>query len=156
MTTYTKHAVKGAAIVLIVSLIAGFLGYLVRLILARNLTLEEFGLFYAVLAFLGLIGFFKSLGFDRALVKFIPEFLHKKDDSRIKSSIVYVGLILLITNSVIIIAVYFISNFLAVNFFNNPQADIVLRLMAIAFFLDSFVLMLKFAFQGFKKMMYFS
>ncbi|MAE43271.1 hypothetical protein CMO93_05850 [Candidatus Woesearchaeota archaeon] len=156
MPSYTKSAVKGATVVLIISLVAAFLGYIVRFMLARNLTVEEFGLFYAVFAFLGLIGIFKSLGFDKALVKFIPEFIHKKEKDFIKSSIIYVTIIQLITNSIIIIAVYLFSDFLASHFFNNPQAGIVLRLMAIAFFIDSFVFVLKFAFQGFKKMAYFS
>ena len=85
MPSYTKSAVKGATVVLIISLVAAFLGYIVRFMLARNLTVEEFGLFYAVFAFLGLIGIFKSLGFDKALVKFIPEFIHKKEKDFIKS-----------------------------------------------------------------------
>jgi O-antigen/teichoic acid export membrane protein len=118
--------------------------------------MEEFGLFYAVFAFLGFIGVFKSLGFDKALVKFIPEFKHKKKNNFIKSSIIYVSLIQIITNSIIIIAVYLLSDFLASNYFHNPQASMVLKLLAIAFFLDSFSQVLKFAFQGFKKMAYFS
>jgi len=154
--TYTKFAVKNVGIIFVISIIAAFLGYLVRLILAKNLTLEEFGLFYAVFAFLGMLGVFKSFGFDRALAKFIPEFLHKKREDHIKSSIIYVSVIQLITNSIIIAAIYFLSNFLAVHFFNSSQASIVLRLMAIAFFIDSFVLVLKFSFQGFKKMLFFS
>ena len=156
MTNYTKFAVKNVSIVLIISIIAAFLGYLVRLTLARNLTLEEFGLFYSVFAFLGILGIFKSFGFDRALAKFIPEFQHKNRTDYIKSSIIYVAVIQFITNSIIIITVYFLSDFLAINFFENNQAAIVLRLMAIAFFIDSFVLMIKFSFQGFKKMLYFS
>jgi O-antigen/teichoic acid export membrane protein len=154
--SYTKVAFRGAFTILSISLLAAFLGYLVRVILAKNLSIEEFGLFYAVFVFLGMFGIFKSLGFDKALAKFIPEFLHKKEKDSIKSSIVYVTVIQLITNSIIIIVLYLISDFLASNYFHNNQASIVLRLMAIAFFIDSFVFVLKFAFQGFKKMTYFS
>ena len=101
MSNYTKFAVKGATTVLVISLLAAFIGYLVRFVLARNLTVEEFGLFYAVFAFLGLLGLFKSFGFDKALIKFIPEFKHKKRNDLIKSSIIYVSFIQLITNSTI-------------------------------------------------------
>jgi O-antigen/teichoic acid export membrane protein len=154
--SYTKVAFRGVFIILCISLLAAFLGYLVRVILAKNLSMEEFGLFYAVFAFLGLIGVFKSLGFDKALARFIPEFVHKKEDNFIKSSIIYVAAIQFVTNSVIIVAVYLLSDFLAVNYFQSAQASIVLILMAIAFFLDSFSQVLKFVFQGFKKMSYFS
>ena len=156
MTNYTKFAIKGALIVLIVSLLAGFLGYLVRLVLARSLSVEEFGLFNAVFAFLAMIGTFKSLGFDKALTYFIPKFQHEKRRDLIKSSIIYSAIIQIITNFIIIIAVYFISSYLSINFFHSAKADIALRLMVLAFFLDSFVQILKFAFQGFKEMMYFS
>ncbi|MBI2523084.1 flippase [Candidatus Woesearchaeota archaeon] len=154
--SYTKLAVKGAATVFIISILAAFLGYVARFILARNLTLEEFGLFYSVFAFLGMFGVFKSLGFDRALAKFIPEFVHKKNYDQIKSSIIYVSAIQLLTNTIVIIGIYLFSAYLSQNFFRSPQAGIVLKLMAIAFFLDSFALVLKFAFQGFKKMAYFA
>lgn len=163
MTTYTKFAVKGAATILFISIIAAFLGYLVRVILANTLYMEEFGLFYAVFAFLGLIGIFKSFGFDKALAKFIPEFMHKKENDSIKSSIIYVTIIQIITNSIIIILVYAFSDYLSSNYFCSQadlscitQAGLVLKLMAIAFFLDSFSQVLKFVFQGFKKMNYFS
>src|SRR3989338_523063 len=154
--SYTKLAVKGAATVFIISILAAFLGYVARFILARNLTVEDFGLFYSVFAFLGMFGVFKSLGFDRALAKFIPEFMHNKNYNQIKSSIIYVSAIQLLTNTAVIIGIYLFSDYLSQNFFRSPQADIVLKIMAIAFFLDSFVLVLKFAFQGFKKMAYFS
>ena len=156
MTNYTKHAIKGTIIVLVVSVLAAFLGYIARLVMARGLSVEDFGLFYAVFAFLALLGVFKSLGFEKSLIKFIPEFVHKKRDDYIKSSIIYVLITQVIINMIIIIAIYFLSDYLSVHFFHTAKAGIVLRLMAIAFFADSFVNVLKFSFQGFQRMVLFS
>ncbi|HLC60539.1 MAG TPA: flippase [Candidatus Nanoarchaeia archaeon] len=156
MTNYTKFAVRGTITVLVISLFAAFLGYLVRLVMARNLSVEDFGLFNSVFSFLGLLGVFKSLGFDKALIKFIPEFLHENKKDFIKSSIFYVCIIMLVINIIIILGVYLFSSYLSMNFFQSPKAGIVLKLLAIAFFVDSFVMVVKFAFQGFKKMIYFS
>ena len=61
MTNYTKFAIKGATTVLILSAIGAFLGYLVRLVLARNLSVEEYGLFYSVFAFLGLLRYLNKI-----------------------------------------------------------------------------------------------
>lgn len=155
MVNYTKFAIKGATTVLVISILAVFLGYLVRVILARILTVEDFGLFYAVFSFLGLLGVFKSIGQDQAIVKFIPEFLHKKRNDLVKSSILYTTATILITNIVVITAIYLLSGYLSVNFFHSPNADVVLKLMAIAFLIDSFVLSLKSIFQGFQKMGYY-
>ncbi|MBI2135153.1 flippase [Candidatus Woesearchaeota archaeon] len=156
MESYTKFAVRGATTILLISIIAAILGYVVRVLLARNLSVEEFGLFYAVFAFVGIFGIFKSLGFDRALAKFIPEFVHKKKSSMIKNCIMYSAFIQLLTNSVVIIVLYILSDFLAANYFKYDEAGILLKVLAVAFFIDSFVQTLKFAFQGFKKPVYFS
>lgn len=153
---YAKSAIRGTATILVVSLLAAFLGYVVRVYMARNLSVEEFGLFYAVFSFLGLFGFFKGLGLDRALIKFIPEFRHKNDYDSIKSSIIYVALIQFITNSLVIAGIYIFSGYLSSHFFHHPSAEWVLKLMAIAFFVDNFVFILKFAFQGFQKIFLFS
>ena len=156
MSNYTKFAVRGTIVVFVVSLLAAFLGYLVRFLLAKNLSIEKFGLFYSVFSFLGLLGIFKTLGFDKSLIKFIPEFQHEGKNNLIKSSIIYVSIIQFVTNSIIIVLVYLFSNYLSINFFHNYQAGLVLRLMAIAFFIDNFVFVLKFAFQGFQKMTLFA
>ncbi len=153
---YTKTAVKGTLTVIIFSAIAAVFGYLVRLVMARTLSVEDFGLFYAVFAFLGLFGIFKTLGFDKALIKFIPEFLHEKKYNELKSSILYAAIIQLVTSLITILIVYFLSNYLAKNYFHDEKAGIVLILMAVSFMFDSFTQVLKFSFQGFKKMSYFS
>lgn len=156
MPNYTKSAIKGTTTILVVSLIAAFMGYVVRAYMARNLSLEEFGLFYAVFSFLGLFGFFKGLGIDRALIKFIPEFQYKKDYSAIKNSIMYAALVQLATNSLVIAGIYIFSGYLSGHFFHHPSAGWLLKLMAVAFFIDNFVFILKFIFQGFQKMLLFS
>ena len=116
MVDYAKFAVKGAATVFAISIVSIILGYLIRLSLARNLTVEYFGLFYSVFAFLAMFGIFKSLGFDRSLIKFIPEFMHQKKYDLIKSSILYVAIIQFVTNSIVIIGIYLFANSLSINF----------------------------------------
>ena len=154
--SYTKLAVRGAATVFIMSIIAAFLGYLVRLVLAKNLSVEEFGLFYSVFAFLSMLSIFKTFGFDSALIKFIPEFIHYKKSDYVKSSIIYAAAVQLMTNIAVIIVIYAASSYLAANFFQDAKADFVLRLLAIAFFIESFLLVVKFSLQGFKKMSLFA
>lgn len=156
MTNYTKIAVKGASTIFGVSLLAGLIGYLVRFVFARNLTVEEFGLFYSVLSFLGMFVIFKSFGLDLALVKFIPEFQHKKQFDRIKSSIIFVAIFQVITNCIFLLAIYFLAGLLGKNFFKYENADVVLIWMTIATLIDSIVNVIKFSMQGFKEMHYYS
>ncbi|MBI2653364.1 flippase [Candidatus Woesearchaeota archaeon] len=156
MANYTKFAVRSLATIFVVTGFAAFLGYIVRLVLARNLSVEEFGLFYAVFAFLASLNLFKSLGFDKSLIKFIPEFYHSNRKDLIKSSMIFVMVMQLLTNLVTIAIVYLLADYLSIHFFHSEKAGFVLKIMAIAFFIDSFVVILKFGFQGFQNMFLFA
>jgi len=54
---YTKKIVSNASKLLIYSVLAAILAYIVRIVMARSLSPSEFGLFYAVFAF---VAFFLS------------------------------------------------------------------------------------------------
>lgn len=154
--SYTKLAIKGASIVFLFSVLGAGLGYLIRLLLARDLTVEDYGLFYAAFSFLAFLSLIKTLGFDRALIKFIPEFLSKRDRPSVKGLILLTAGIQMLTNTLILIMLYFSAGFLAEHFFKSSQASSILLLLAIGFFIDSFVVVLKYCFQGFKDMTAFA
>ena len=156
MVNYTKRAVKGAATVFFISILAGFIGYLIRVLFARNLTLEEFGLFYAVLTLVGLIATFKDLGLGQALVKYIPEFLVKKRKDLIKNSIMTVALLQFVFAVIIVAVLFLCSNWLAVNYFHSAAASLIIKLLAIGFLLAIFVDVITYSFQGFQNMLYCS
>jgi O-antigen/teichoic acid export membrane protein len=157
MTNYTKKALKNVGIVFVLSIVAAFFGYLVRIFFAHKLSsIEDFGLFYAIIAFLGLFGIFKSFGLDKALIFFIPKFLAESNTKRIKNSIIYTAIILFANNIIFLLLILLFANFLGINYFDHGLASKVLVLMAISFFIDSFVFIIKFSFQGFQRMAMFS
>ena len=82
---YAEKLAKGSLIIFAFSITTAIIGYLLRVYLARNLTVAEFGLFYAVMALVSFFWLVKDLGVGTTLVKFIPEFLVKKKYSEIKS-----------------------------------------------------------------------
>src|SRR3972149_5320910 len=66
--SYIRRVAKGTAVVFVMMLATGVLGYLFRLLLAKNLSIEDFGLFFAVFAFVNLFYGFKSFGLGAAVV----------------------------------------------------------------------------------------
>ncbi len=156
MATYTKLAFKGAATVFIIALLASLLAYGIRLLLAQNLSVEDYGLFYAVFSFLAFIAIFKTLGFDKAIIRFIPELLAKKKPALAKSAIIYTIVITIIVNLVTIGIIYLLASYLSIHFFHTEKAEPILKLLALAFFAESFFFVVKNAFQGFKNMFLFS
>jgi len=156
MVTYTKRLVRGSAFLLIMSVIAAFISYFTRIVLARSLTPEEYGLFYAVFAFISFFLFFRDLGLNQALAKYIPEFKVKQDYKKIKTAIASVFLWQLISSSVFGVILFIFSDFLAENYFKNPSAAWILKVFLIYILFSMVVLLLRSIFQGFQKIKLFS
>ena len=146
-----RKLVFDASLVFIISLFAAVLGYLVRMVLSRQLILEEFGLFYAVLTFVTFFSVFRDLGLSQSLTKFIPEFLVKKEYEKVKSSIKFVFIANIIIS--ILLAALFIlfSSFLADNYFKSALAKPVLIILSLYFVLYSIYTVFISIFVGFQK-----
>jgi O-antigen/teichoic acid export membrane protein len=137
-------------------LLASAFGYLIRIILSRQMSLEDFGLFYSVFTFVGFFIVFRDFGLSSALMKFIPEFLVKQELGKVKSSIKFVISINLAVSLVIALLFIFLSNFLVKNYFGNELAKPLLFIMAIYFVLYSLYRVLMNIFVGFQRSEFYS
>ncbi|MBI3190344.1 flippase [archaeon] len=140
MRTYSERIAKGTFAVLILGLIGTILGYALRIYLAHNLSIAEFGLFYSVLAFLSFFGAFKDLGLSSAIVKLIPEFQVKKQMSSIKTIMKTSISVQVIIGVIISASLFFLADLISVSFFHNAAAKIVIQILSIEFFLGFSVL----------------
>ena len=52
-------------------------GYIIKLIVARELSVEDIGLFYSILWLIGIISTYNDLGLTEALQYYIPHYLPK-------------------------------------------------------------------------------
>jgi O-antigen/teichoic acid export membrane protein len=154
--SYLKKAVFGTAIIFGFSILAAFFAYLFRLVLARNLSLAEYGLFYAVFSLIALFEIFKDLGLGEASVKYISEFKVRKRLDLIKNSLISSVFLQLIVSGVITILLIVFSDFLAINYFHDPQASIIIKIIAISFWLKPITHLFIYLFQGYHKMNYFA
>ena len=147
-----RNAVSNSYFVLTLALIGIFIGYLLRIFLSRTLTLEEFGLFYAVSAFIGLFTLVRYLGLNQALAKFIPEFLIKNERGNIKSSIAIVLAIQTLTIIAFTLLIFAFREQISFSFFKSSSAEPVLILMALSFFPSMFFTVFQSVFQGYQKL----
>jgi O-antigen/teichoic acid export membrane protein len=115
------------------SILTFLFSYLIRIILARSLTAAEYGLFYAVFAFLNLISIAKDFGLYYALVKFIPEFLHKKSAKEIKESIITVSRTIFLFYAPVAIILFLLAPWLATNYFKSEEAVWVIRILCLIY-----------------------
>jgi O-antigen/teichoic acid export membrane protein len=148
---YARRLVKGSAIVFIALIGSQFVAFLLRMFLARSLTVEEYGLFYAVFFFISFFEIFRDLGFGSALVKYIPEFNVKKQFGKLKSSIAFT-LALRAVFALFIMALLFIfSDQIASSFLKTGAAAPIIQILAVWFFVMIFLPFLS-VFQSFQDM----
>lgn len=141
---------KDSAVIFILTMASAAVGFLVRIQLARKLTLEDFGLFYAVLAFLTLIGLLKNLGSNSALVKFIPKYRTEGEERKVKEAINCGVLLSLATSALVSFAVLVFVDDIAFHYFHEVKAGPVLRVMMVYFVVSTLSSVFTAVFNGFK------
>ncbi len=149
---YTKRAVKGAVMVLILSVFAALIGYFVRLILTRNITPEEYGMFYSAISLFGLFAIFKELGLNHALVKYVSEYRVKKQYGIIKGIMYIVFSLQFLTSIIVAILFWIFADYLAANYFHTEKAAIIIKILAVMFMVFPLENIFRYSFQGFQKM----
>lgn len=153
--TYAKRLVKGSAIVFTAGIASGIIALLLRMFLARSLSVTEYGLFYAIFVFVSFFGLFRGLGFDDALIKHIPEFVVKKRFDNIKSSIAFVLLLRAVISFLIAAFLLIFSNQIALAVFGTTTAVSPFLILLIWFILMGFFMLVK-TFVGFQNMLVYA
>jgi O-antigen/teichoic acid export membrane protein len=148
---YAKRLIKGSAIVFVALIGSQFVAFLLRMFLARELTVAEYGLFYAVLTFVTFFGLFRDLGFGSALAKYIPEFNLKKRFGELKSSITFILAFEAILSFFLSALMFVFSSQIALGFFRTEAAVPIIQILAVWSFVLIFTLFLG-VFQGFQDM----
>ena len=154
--SYVKRAVHGISLVFIMSMLAAAVAYVTRIVMARNLSPEEYGLFTAVFVFINFFLFFRDLGIGNALSKYIPEFLVKNKFSYVKSAIVFVFLFQLFSSFILVVILFIMAPYLAENYFKNPLAEPILKLLFFYIFGSVIYRMFRHVSNGFQNIKLFS
>jgi O-antigen/teichoic acid export membrane protein len=131
-------------------------GVFMRIFLARSLTVAEYGLFYAVFAFISLFSLFRDPGLSSALAKYIPEFTVRKRFSEIKSSIASVLLIQASLGIAFSAALFILSDKIALSVFGTLDAALPIRILSVWFFVEIFRSLVVTLTQGFQHMAAYS
>jgi len=156
VASYTQKAVQGVSIAFVFGFLAAITAYLTRIVLARKLQPEEYGLFYAVFTFIIFFLFFRDLGLGQALVKYISEFRAQQRYGQIKTAILSVFSMQMSSSIFFGIFFFFLANFLGEQYFKSSLASLILKLLVLYVLFSLFFIIPKQIFQGFQKMFLYS
>ncbi|MBI4018222.1 MAG: flippase [Candidatus Aenigmarchaeota archaeon] len=153
--SYAQRLVKGSLWIFAMYFASGIISTILRIFLARNLTIEEFGMFYAVLSVSGFLLIFKDLGLSQTMTKFIAEFNAEKDRKGVKSVIYSALAMQFLLAFFMTSAVFLAAPTLAQFYFKNAGAEEPLRLIMLSYLFSVFV-SLQYALQGLGKIELYS
>ena len=156
MEVYARRLVRGSAVVFTCMVAAALVAFLLRMFLARELPVEEYGLFYALLTLVSFFNLFRDLGLNSALVKFLPEFRAKGEKRALRSSLSLVALLQTLPSLLLLSLLFLLSGWLSSSFFRNPGALLPLRILLLWFFFNTFYQLFRAAFQGLQDMLAYS
>jgi O-antigen/teichoic acid export membrane protein len=126
-----KKVIQGGITVFIFTLLASPFGYLIRLIYSRTLSIEMYGLFFTILLLFNFINIFSDLGFGYSIIYFVPKYKKEKKFKKVWNLYVYGQIIEIITSITIAISLFFLSDYLANNYFRVEIAKNILLIFSV-------------------------
>lgn len=152
----THHMARGGMIVLFFALLATPIGYSIRMLYSRSLSIEMFGLIYAMIAFFTLLGSFNNLGFGYSLSYLVPKFIKKRQNKKSWNAYKYNQIIEVSTALLLSLVLFFSADFLAEHYFKIDIAADVIKIFLTFFIAGSFLSAIEKFFVGLQQEEYYS
>jgi len=152
----TTRILKGSSIVLFFTLATAPLGYFLRMILSRTLSIEMYGLYFAMVSFFSFFVTYNDLGFGYSLSYFFPKYFQKKDYRTCWNLYTYDQLVELSTSCILSVVLFISSPWIAANYFKVFEAEYLIRIFCVYFIANSFVSALNKLYNGMQKELYYA
>ena len=144
---------KGAGFYFAGFAVSKILAYLYRVLIARDLGPEAFGVFSIGVSIVGILTVFAAFGLYQGIMHFVARHNALGKDENARGVIRFALKVQLILSIVLAIALFFSSDWLAVTFFHNPELTSVLQLFSVSlpfFTLTSSLMIVTVAFKKIK------
>jgi len=122
---------RSSMIVFVGVFLSKLFSYVYGIIIARNFGPEGYGLLTLSLMVIGWFITFSGLGLNRGIVRFIPIFKAQKREDKIKQTFRSSLSKVIVSSTISFLLLFFLSNFIAIQIFNEPQLVIFLKFFSI-------------------------
>lgn len=129
MSNHVGKIIRGTGFIFAATFIAALFSYGTRVLVARKLGPEQYGLFASVYTFILFFLFFRDLGLGTALVNYVAKARIEGDFNKIKTALVSVLTLQFLSSSLIGILIIFFSGYLSVHYFKVPESRFILLIM---------------------------
>jgi len=127
-----RAVAKGTLLVLVGTFVGMLLAFFARVVLVRNVSVADYGIFSIALAVVGLVTVFSELGLQGGIIRNIA-FFRGKQDAGMVLGVIFSAFQLGALASLFLFAVLFLlSGFLSLNVFHNAALSLVLKVLLVA------------------------
>ena len=151
-----EKVIKGSVIVLALTLLSSMFTYFIRVLYSRSLSLEDYGLFYAVFGFFSIISVHTDFGFGEAMVYFIPKYFKLKKFTQLWNTFIYGQVIQVVAALLISGILIFLAPYLSANYFKVVGSENLIYIFCIFLILNSVLNSLLQVFTGLQGVKYYS
>jgi len=117
----SEKFVKKWARLYIFSFMAWPIGYIVKIILSHDLSVEEIWILYWIISLVSILAIYHDLWLTESLNYFLPKFIVENNYNKLKSSLVYVILAQIPTSLLIWWGLFFWADYLSIHYFHSQQ-----------------------------------
>jgi len=136
------------------TIIGMVIGYVNVMLITRWLSPDEYGLYSLGLTIIGPISILATLSLNDALVRFIPFYQATERSGSLRSLLTFAFAVSLCTGLVGAVILQGAAHFISVDIFHKSRLEDVLRILGLAVPWLVFILMVGYAFMGWKEMRY--
>lgn len=133
----TKLRTKGFWLYFFTFIVAP-VSYWIKIIVSKSMSVEDLGLIYSLLWFIWIISVYNDLWLTDALQYYLPKYILKKDYLRAKGLMVFTFSMQALSGLLIGWGLYFSSNWLAIRYFDSPDAGYLLKFFWLYFLVVNF------------------
>jgi len=126
-----KRIAKTSLIVLMGLILSKILGYTYRVVIARSLGPEAYGLYSLAIMILGWFGAISSWGFAEGVLRFIPLYRGKKELEKIRYLLKFSIWASIISSIISGALMFFLAEFISINLFHNPSLMFFIQIFSI-------------------------
>lgn len=152
----TERILKGSTIVMIFTLATAPMGYLLRMMLSRTLSIEMYGLYFAMVSFFSFFTVYNDLGFGYSLSYFFPKYFRKKDYRTCWNLYLYDLAISAGVSMLISLVLFTAAPWISLNYFKVPEATFLIRVFCLYLFSNGIVTAINRLYNGMQKELYYA
>lgn len=104
--------------------------YIVRILIAKNLPLEQVWLVYAMLGLTWILAIYNDLGFREAIWYFYPRYLAEKKYNKSKTLLIFTLILQLVSSCVLAFLLIHFSDTIAIHYLKYPDASFIIKIFS--------------------------